>query len=87
MWSHATVFWDDEMESFGTGGFDALPTNNGNGHVVDTAIKFSGNGRFDTTIRLLSNNLDQDSLVVVQRSAYSRKPMSTLAVCIYDGIK
>lgn len=44
MLSHATVFWDDEMESFGTGGFDALPTNNGNGHVVDTAIKFSGNG-------------------------------------------
>ena len=39
--------------------------------------------RFDTTIRLSVKPLDQDSLVVVQRSAYSRKPMSTLAVCIY----
>lgn len=43
-WSHATVFWDDELEVFGNGAdqFDTLPT--AGGHTVDTVVKFSGAG-------------------------------------------
>lgn len=66
-WSHATVFWDDEMEVFTgtrhggsgatTGGFNPLPNfpdpNGVQPMTMDTAVKFRGAGslRYDYTER------------------------------------